>query len=138
FYWQKGASFPLNEEGSAMELKGRGVLVTGGSMGLGRALVEAFAAKGARVVAVARGKDVLEEVVGAVRAKGGEAHALAADVGDKDAIHRIAGAAAALVGPIDVVVHAASTLGPVPLRLALDTDCEDLERALAVNVVGPF
>src|SRR6185369_17167166 len=32
----------------------------------------------------------------------------------------------------------ASTLGPVPLRLLLDTDCEDLEQALAVNLVGPF
>ena len=121
-----------------MELKGRGVLVTGGSKGLGRALVEAFAARGARVVAVARGREALEETVAAVRAKGGEAHALVADVADKEAIHRISGAAAALVGPIDVLVHDASTLGPVPLRLALDTDCEDLERALAVNVVGPF
>ena len=50
----------------------------------------------------------------------------------------IAGQAAALVGPIDVLVNNASTLGPVPLRLLLDTDCEDLERALAVNLVGPF
>ena len=49
----------------------------------------------------------------------------------------IAGAAAALVGPIDVLVHNASTLGPVPLRLLLDTDCEDVERAFAVNTVGP-
>jgi NAD(P)-dependent dehydrogenase (short-subunit alcohol dehydrogenase family) len=121
-----------------MDLQGRGVLVTGGSKGLGRALVEAFAARGARVVAVARGKDALEETIASVRAKGGEAHALVADVADKDAIHRISGAAAALVGPIDVLIHDASTLGPVPLRLALDTDCEDLERALAVNVVGPF
>src|SRR4029434_5905472 len=48
------------------------------------------------------------------------------------------GQAAALVGPIDVLVNNASTLGPVPLRLLLDTDCEDLERALAVNLVGPF
>jgi NAD(P)-dependent dehydrogenase (short-subunit alcohol dehydrogenase family) len=121
-----------------MELKGRGVLVTGGSKGLGRALVEAFAAQGARVVAVARGAEALEQTVASVRARGGEAHAIVADVGDKEAIHRIAGAAAALVGPIDVLIHDASTLGPVPLRLALDTDCEDLERALAVNVVGPF
>ena len=55
-----------------------------------------------------------------------------------DATHAIAGQAAAAVGPIDVLVNNASTLGPVPLRLLLDTDCEDLERALAVNLVGPF
>jgi NAD(P)-dependent dehydrogenase (short-subunit alcohol dehydrogenase family) len=69
---------------------------------------------------------------------GGEAHALAFDVGDKEAVHRIAGAAAALVGNIDIVVHAASTLGPLPMPLLLDTDCEDLEQVLAVNVLGPF
>ena len=53
-------------------------------------------------------------------------------------MHRIGGAAGALVGDIDIVVHAASTLGPVPMPLLLDTDCEDLERVLAVNLVGPF
>jgi NAD(P)-dependent dehydrogenase (short-subunit alcohol dehydrogenase family) len=36
------------------------------------------------------------------------------------------------------LINNASTLGPSPLRLLLDTDCEDLERALAVNLVGPF
>ena len=74
----------------------------------------------------------------AIRAAGGEAHAIAADVADRDAAHAIAGQAAAAVGPIDVLINNASTLGPVPLRLLLDTDCEDLERALAVNLVGPF
>ena len=70
--------------------------------------------------------------------RGGEAHAVVADVADKDAAAAIAGQAAALVGPIDLLINNASTLGPVPLRLLLDTDCEDLERALAVNLVGPF
>ena len=90
------------------------------------------------MVLVARGADDLERVARAIRAEGGEAHALAFDVGDKSAIHRIAGAAAALVGPPSIVVHNASTLGPVPLPLLLDTECEDLERVLAVNLVGPF
>src|SRR6185437_1918107 len=76
--------------------------------------------------------------VAEIRAAGGEAHGIAADVADKDAAAAIAGQAAALVGPIDLLVNNASTLGPVPLRLLLDTDCEDLERALAVNLVGAF
>jgi NAD(P)-dependent dehydrogenase (short-subunit alcohol dehydrogenase family) len=42
------------------------------------------------------------------------------------------------VGPVDLLVQNASTLGRTPLRLLLDTDCEDLERVLAVNLVGPF
>jgi len=121
-----------------MELRGAGAIVTGGSRGLGASLGSALAARGARVVLVARERGPLEETVARIRAAGGEAHALAEDIGDKTAIHRIAGAAAALVGPIDLLVHNASTLGPVPLRLLLDTDCEDLERTLAVNLVGPF
>jgi NAD(P)-dependent dehydrogenase (short-subunit alcohol dehydrogenase family) len=119
-------------------LAGTNALVTGGSRGLGRALGQALAAAGARVVLVARERAALDEAVAAIRGAGGEAHAVAADVADRDAAHAIAGQAAALVGPIDLLVNNASTLGPVPLRLLLDTDCEDLERALAVNLVGPF
>jgi NAD(P)-dependent dehydrogenase (short-subunit alcohol dehydrogenase family) len=61
-----------------------------------------------------------------------------ADLGDKNSIYPIAGQAAALVGPIDILIQNASNLGPTPLRLLLDTDCEDLERALDVNLVGAF
>jgi NAD(P)-dependent dehydrogenase (short-subunit alcohol dehydrogenase family) len=121
-----------------MDFNGMATLVTGGSRGLGAALGRRLAAAGARVVLVARHREPLDEVVAAIRAAGGEAHAIVADLADKEAIHAIAGQAAALVGPIDLLVNNASTLGPVPLRLLLDTDCEDLERALAVNLVGPF
>ena len=129
-----------DEDGDEKEngWKGRGVLVTGGSGGLGRALGEAFAEVGARVVLVARDKGALDDVVATIRARGGEAHGIAADVGDKDQTYAIAGQAAALAGEIDLLINNASTLGPVPLRLLLDTDCEDLERALAVNLVAPF
>ena len=121
-----------------MNLKGTAALVTGGSRGLGAALGQRLAGAGARVVLVARQPAELAAVVAGIRARGGEAHPIAADVADKEAIHAIAGQAAALVGPIDLLINNASTLGPVPLRLLLDTDCEDLERALAVNLVGPF
>jgi NAD(P)-dependent dehydrogenase (short-subunit alcohol dehydrogenase family) len=121
-----------------MDLRGAGAIVTGGSRGLGAALGSALAGLGARVVLVAREPGPLEGTVRRIRSSGGEAHGLAEDIGDKSAIHRIAGAAAALVGPIEVLVHNASTLGPVPLRLLLDTECEDVERAFAVNIVGPF
>jgi NAD(P)-dependent dehydrogenase (short-subunit alcohol dehydrogenase family) len=113
-------------------------LVTGASRGLGAALARELARRGARVVLVAREPAPLEEVARSIREAGGEAYALPADVGDKHAVHALAGAAAALVGPIDVLVHNASTLGPTPLRLLLDTECEDLERVLSVNLIGPF
>jgi NAD(P)-dependent dehydrogenase (short-subunit alcohol dehydrogenase family) len=119
-------------------LEGKSALVTGGSQGLGRALGGALATAGARVVLVARHAEPLAAVVAGIRAAGGAAHAVVADVGDTEAAAAIAGQAAALVGPIELLVNNASTLGPVPLRLLLDTDCEDLERALAVNLVGAF
>jgi NAD(P)-dependent dehydrogenase (short-subunit alcohol dehydrogenase family) len=93
---------------------------------------------------ISRGAADLDRALGMVRddaataARGGAAHALAFDVADKEAVHRIAGAAAALVSPIDIVIHAASTLGPVPMPLLLDTACEDFERVLGVNLIGPF
>jgi len=121
-----------------MEIQGRSALVTGGSRGLGAALGRALAREGARVVLVARGEEELARVVASIRAEGGEAHGFAADVGVKEDIHRIAGAAAALGGPVDILVHNASTLGPTPLRLLLDTECEDFARVLDVNLLGPF
>jgi NAD(P)-dependent dehydrogenase (short-subunit alcohol dehydrogenase family) len=121
-----------------MNIEGKAVVVTGASRGLGKELAVAFGRRRARVVLVARDEAALGAAVGEVRELGAEAHGLAFDVGTKDAIHRISGAAAALVGPPHIVVHNASTLGPLPMPLLLDTDCEDFERVLAVNLLGPF
>lgn len=127
-----------------MDVRNRGVLVTGASRGLGLELSRALAREGARVVMIARGARELDAAVRVVQddaataALGGEAHGLAFDVGEKEASYRITGAAAAVVGDIDIVIHAASTLGPLPMPNLLDTECEDLERVLAVNLVGPF
>jgi NAD(P)-dependent dehydrogenase (short-subunit alcohol dehydrogenase family) len=121
-----------------MDLTGKSALVTGASRGLGRALAEQLAAAGARVVLVARTQGELSGVAQAIREGGGEAHALAYDVSRKEDVYPLAGAAAALVGPIDLLIHNASSLGPTPLRLLLDTECEDLSQVLETNVVGPF
>ena len=114
------------------------VLITGGSLGLGRALALNLASRGAKVVLVAREKSKLDEAVNAVRKAGGKAFGIAADVGDKESIYPMVGQAAALAGQIDILINNASTLGPVPLRLIPDTDCEDFEQALQVNTIGPF
>src|SRR5262249_26579016 len=119
-------------------LAGTAALVTGASRGLGAALARKLAREGARVVLVAREAGPLEAVAGEITRAGGVAHAVPARIGDKEAIPAVAGAAAALVGPIDLLIHNASTLGKTPLPLLLDTECEDLGRVLEVNVVGPF
>jgi NAD(P)-dependent dehydrogenase (short-subunit alcohol dehydrogenase family) len=51
---------------------------------------------------------------------------------------RLVGQAAALAGPVDILINNAGTLDPFPLRLIPDTDCEDFERALQVNTIGLF
>jgi NAD(P)-dependent dehydrogenase (short-subunit alcohol dehydrogenase family) len=117
---------------------GANVWITGGSRGLGAALARRLAARGARLALTARDPVALERTVAEIRQAGGEATALPGDVGDKQAILPLAGAAQAALGRVDVLIHAASALGPSPLRLLSDTECEELERALAVNVVGPF
>lgn len=120
------------------DLNGKSVLITGGSRGLGRALALKLAGKGAKVAIVARQKAEVDEVVSEIKWNGGLAFGIVADVGDKESIYPIAGQAAALAGPVDILINNASTLGPVPLRLIADTDCEDFERALQVNTIGPF
>jgi len=121
-----------------MQLSGRAALVTGASRGLGAALAGELARRGARVVAVAREAATLDPVVDRIRAEGFEAHALVADQGDREAVYPLVGAATALVGPIEVLVLNASTLGPLPLRELADTECEDFARVLEVNLLGPF
>lgn len=121
-----------------MNTSPRTALITGGSRGLGRAIGRALAARGTRVVLVARGTDDLDAAVAEIRYAGGEAYGIVADVGDKEAIYAIAGEAAVLVGEIELLVHDASDLGPTPLRLLLDTECEDFARVLEVNLLGPF
>ena len=121
-----------------MDFNDKGVVITGGSKGLGRALATELGRRGARLVLIARDRQRVEQAAAELGQQGIEAHALAADVATKESIYPLAGAAQALLGRVDVVIHAASALGASPLRPLADTDCEDLERALAVNLVGPF
>lgn len=123
---------------TAQDFAGTAALITGGSRGLGLALARELGRRGARVAIVAREAAALDEAARSLRAEGIAAEGIAADVGDKQAIHAIAHQAAALLGPVDLLIHNASTLGPTPLRLLLDTECEEFERALQVNVLGPF
>lgn len=120
-----------------MEINGLRVVITGASRGLGRALAQALSARGARLALVARDAGALDALARALNARGGEAHAVPGDVGDKGSAYPIASTALAALGGVDVLVHNASALGVERLVPLLDTECEDLERSLAVNLVGP-
>jgi NAD(P)-dependent dehydrogenase (short-subunit alcohol dehydrogenase family) len=102
-------------------------------VGLGLALVREMRARGAETFVSAD-----ERVWNGsfTRTKG--RMALSGDVSNKNDIHPIAIQIVGALGGLDVLVNNASDLGPVPLALLGDTPCEDLERALATNVLGPF
>jgi NAD(P)-dependent dehydrogenase (short-subunit alcohol dehydrogenase family) len=110
------------------------VAITGGTSGLGLALVRELLDRGAQVTFVARGRDRVERVV---REHPG-AHGIVGDVSKKDDIHPLAIQIVGALGGLDVLVNNASDLGPAPLALLADTECEHLERALDTNVLGPF
>jgi NAD(P)-dependent dehydrogenase (short-subunit alcohol dehydrogenase family) len=108
--------------------------VTGGTSGLGKALVAELLGRGAQVAFVARGREGVERVA----AEYSGAHGIAGDISIKEDIHPIALQILGALGGLDVLVNNASSLGPVPLALLGDTECEDFERALVTNVLGPF
>jgi NAD(P)-dependent dehydrogenase (short-subunit alcohol dehydrogenase family) len=110
------------------------VAITGGTSGLGLALVRELRARGARVAFVARTRERVEQIA---RDHPGT-HGVVGDVARKEDIYPIALQIGAALGGLDVLVNNASSLGPVPLALLADTDCEDFALALETNVLGPF
>jgi len=119
---------------STPSLAGLRVAVTGGTSGLGLALVKTLRDRGAAVAFVAR----QPQRVGDVAREHPGAHGIAGDVSRKDETYPLALRITAALGGLDVLINNASSLGPVPLALLADTECEDLETALATNLVGPF
>ncbi len=106
------------------------VLVTGGTSGLGRALAEQLSVAGAKVAVIGRFANRHRPHSGIAFIRG--------DVGNKLETHRLHAEALSVLGGIDVLIHNASSLGHVPLRLLLDTDCETFEEVLQTNLLGPF
>jgi NAD(P)-dependent dehydrogenase (short-subunit alcohol dehydrogenase family) len=110
------------------------VAVTGGTSGLGLALVRELQRRGAHVAFVAR---TAEHVAAVAQAHRGT-HGIVGDVSKKDDIYPIALQILGSLRGLDVLINGASSLGPTPLALLADTDCESFELALATNVLGPF
>jgi NAD(P)-dependent dehydrogenase (short-subunit alcohol dehydrogenase family) len=116
------------------DLKGLRVAVTGGTSGLGLGLVREIVARGGHVAFVARRRQRVEQVM---RESAGT-HGIVGDVSKKEEVHPIATQILGMLGGLDVLINNASDLGPVPLALLADTECEELERAIATNLLGPF
>lgn len=119
-----------------MELKGRVVIVTGASRGIGEATARAAAWAGARVVLVARSGAAVEEHARSIREGGREALAVACDVTREADVTRMVETTVGAFGGIGGVVNNAGFLGP---RVNLDEyPLEAFREALEVNALGAF
>jgi NAD(P)-dependent dehydrogenase (short-subunit alcohol dehydrogenase family) len=127
-------SINRSEEQKSAVWKGARVAITGGTSGLGLALVGHMLDRGAKVVFVARNRDGVDRVA---RERTG-ARGITGDVSQKDDIYPIAIQILGALGGLDVLINNASSLGPVPLARLADTSCEDFELALETNLLGPF
>ena len=113
-----------------LDLKSRTALVSGASIGIGRAIAKALALEGVRVVAVARRKDLLEKLVQESRtAGGGSIIPVVQDLMQEDAATRLAAAAVAELGHIDILVNNAGGSRPLPV----DAPDSDWDEAMALN-----
>jgi NAD(P)-dependent dehydrogenase (short-subunit alcohol dehydrogenase family) len=113
--------------------RGKGVVVTGASSGIGRATALAFGKAGARVALLARRRGLLEELADEIERDGGTAFALPTDVSDREAVRATLGDAAERLGQLDVVVNNAGVLIPAPVT---ELKPPDLEAMLRVNLFG--
>jgi short-subunit dehydrogenase len=116
-------------------LRGRRILITGASSGIGRAFALQAAAAGADAILLARRGEELAQVAAECARLGGSARVRAADLSRPHEIRVLADAILREDGPVDVLVNNA---GSSLRRPAADTRLEDVERLAAVNYLGPI
>jgi 3-oxoacyl-[acyl-carrier protein] reductase len=118
------------------KLRDRAAIVTGGSRGIGRAIVEALAAEGAKVaVNYASSRGSADEVVAAITSAGGEAIALQADVSKADQVDNLIKTVMDKWGRVDILVNNAGiTRDTLLMRMKL----EDWQAVIDLNLTGIF
>ncbi|WP_085370645.1 SDR family NAD(P)-dependent oxidoreductase [Leifsonia sp. NCR5] len=118
-----------------MRLADKSAIVTGGAGGIGRATSLAFAAEGARVAVVDVAPGAAEKVAEEIRAAGGTAIALTADVSNESDIERVVADTVSAFGGVDVVFNNA---GIIRRTTAVETTADEWDRVFGVNVKGIF
>ncbi|CAN5508745.1 SDR family oxidoreductase [soil metagenome] len=124
-------SLPRVPSRSPVELRGKRVLVTGASSGIGAAAAEKFAAQGATVIVVARRAHLLNALVDRVTASGGHAIAIPTDLADLAAVDALV----ETVGQVDILVNNAARSIRRPVADSLER-WHDFERIMAINFYG--
>ncbi|SCE93151.1 NAD(P)-dependent dehydrogenase, short-chain alcohol dehydrogenase family [Micromonospora coriariae] len=117
------------------DLRGKSALVTGGNSGIGRATALALATLGAHVVITGRDETRGGDVVREIRAAGGRADFLVADLRDEASARSLAARTRELVGQVDVLVNNA---GIYPFGPTEQTTEQDFDSVFALNVKAPY
>ncbi len=115
-------------------MKGRAVVLTGASQGIGKALAHALAGEGCRLVLAARDEAALEAVAAECRARGGEAHVVRCDVSVQADCEALVARAVEALGGVDVLVNNAG-IGMIA-RFDEVTDLSAYERVMRVNYLS--
>jgi len=115
------------------DLKGKSVVLTGGSRGIGRSTALALAREGARLVVMARNEGGLAETVSAVEREGGQAAPMTCDITNDASVDSAVDRAAQALGGIDVFLNIAGITLQKPL---LEAEPEDFHRLLDTNLLG--
>lgn len=118
---------------TTIDLRGKRILLTGASSGIGAVAAQLFADEGATVIAVARRQDLLNDVVDRIIAGGGRATAMTADLADLDQVDAVVNA----VGPVDILINNAARSIRRPLIDSLER-WHDVERVMALNYYAPL
>jgi NAD(P)-dependent dehydrogenase (short-subunit alcohol dehydrogenase family) len=118
------------------DLSGKSALVTGASKGIGAAIARGLAEFGAWVIVSSRKPDAVDGVAAELRADGFKVSAVAAHMGEPDAIRRLVDEAVRLHGGIDILVNNAAT-NPIYGSL-LDAEAAAFDKIIAVNLKGPL
>jgi len=119
-----------------MKLQGKVSIITGGSMGIGKAVAQAFAREGSSLVLVARNRPELEATREALRNSGSEVEIFLADVSKERDVKAMVAFALEKFSTVDVLVNCAGILGP--LGLITDNNSEEWLKAIGINLFGTF
>ncbi|GAB3024421.1 SDR family oxidoreductase [Mycobacterium bourgelatii] len=120
-----------------IDLEGKRILLTGASTGIGAAGAELLAREGATVVAVARRKDLLDELADRITTSGGTAMSLPCDLSDMDAIDALVADVEERIGGVDILINNAGRSIRRPLAESLER-WHDVERTMTLNYYAPL
>lgn len=124
---------PRRRNRAPIDLRGKRILLTGASSGIGEVAAEKLAAHGATVIVVARREHLLAAVVDRITARGGKAIAIPTNLADLDAVDELVRAS----GPVDILINNAARSIRRPLLESLDR-WHDVERTITLNYYAPL